>query len=79
MKHMPRAARKEPKTRMNLDIPAEVRSNLEDLRDLTHADSMSEVIRRALAVYDFLWHEKAKGASTFIRSRDGNERELVML
>jgi len=79
IKHMSRAARKEPWTRMNLDMPVKAKSKLEDLRDLTHADSMSEVIRKALAVYDFLWHEKAKGASTFIRSRDGNERELVLL
>ena len=38
-----------------------VRQRLEDLRDETEADSLTEIIRRSLGVYKFVWKEKAKG------------------
>lgn len=56
-----------------------VKDSLERLRETTQADSMSEVIRRALAVYDFLWEAKQAGDKPILRSKDGNERELVLL
>lgn len=60
-------------------MPEEIKEQLEVLRDLTHADSMSEVVRRALAVYDFLLLEKSTGGVTFIRDKDGKERELFLI
>jgi len=39
---------------------------------------MTQVIRKALAVYDFLWQEKSKGGKLVVKSEDG-ERELVLL
>ena len=39
---------------------------------------MTQVIKKALAVYDFLWQEKSKGARLMVKSEDG-ERELVLL
>jgi len=60
-----------------------VRQRLETLRDLTEADSLTEVIRRSLAVYDFLWEERSKGGRILVRTVDGTgdteERELVLL
>lgn len=76
---MPRPSRKQPKIRLNLDMPAEIKSQLEELRDLTHADSMSEVIRRALAVYDFLLSERANGTTTVLRHGDGTETQLQLM
>jgi len=53
------------------------------LRDLTEADSLTEVIRRSLAVYDYLWGERSKGGKILVRTvnEDGGveERELVLL
>jgi Ribbon-helix-helix protein, copG family len=60
-------------------MPEEVKEQLEGLRDITNADSMSEVIRRAIAVYDFLWGEKAAGGVTVVRDKDGKERQLLLL
>jgi len=60
-------------------MPEETKQQLESLRDLTNADSMSEVVRRALAVYDFLWTEKSDGATTILRMKDGSERQLEIL
>lgn len=44
----------------------------------TEADSLTEVIRRALAVYDVLWEEKRKGGTTIIRNGTG-EKELILI
>lgn len=60
-------------------MPDEVKQKLEELRNTTQADSMSEVVRRALTVYDFLWNEKINGTLTVLRAQDGTERELLLL
>ena len=55
-----------------------VRAKLEILRDDTQADSMTEVIRRSLEVYEFLWSEKKAGGRLVIHNDDG-EKEVVLL
>lgn len=74
-----RPARKQPKVRLNLDMSVEVKEQIETLRDRTHADSMGEVIRRALAVYDYLHSEQADGSHLLIRTKDGVEKGLPLL
>ena len=65
---------------MNLTMPQGVKDQLEILRDETDAESLSEVIRKALALYDLVWDEKSKGSKMIFRSEDGkNERELHLL
>ena len=59
-------------------MSAETKQQLEDLRDMTNADSMSEVVRRALAIYDFLWDEQRKGSKTIIRAKNGVEQILPL-
>lgn len=76
---MARTARTTPTSRLTLDLPEAVRARLDALRDHTHADSLVEVVRRALAVYDFLWAENAKGGKLVIKSKDGTERDVVLL
>lgn len=62
-----------------MDLPESLRHRLENLQEQTDADSLSEVMRRALAVYDFLWQEKSKGSATIVKDEDGKERELVLM
>jgi hypothetical protein len=57
----------------------EVRQKLESLREKTDADSLAEVVRKALAVYDFLWSEQAKGTKLLVRGADNQDREVVLL
>ena len=64
--------------RLSLEMNEAVRDRLEELRDRIHADSLSEVIRRALSVYDLLAVEHAKGARPILRYKNGNERELIL-
>ena len=55
-------------------MPAETKQQVKDLRDTTNADSMSEVIGRALALPT--WQEKVNGGTTIFRSKDGIEQRL---
>jgi hypothetical protein len=57
----------------------QVKSQLEELRDLSGADSMSEVVRRAVAAYDLLVNEATRGTVTVLRDKDGSERQLQFL
>jgi hypothetical protein len=75
---MPRPPKNNPSTRLNLEMGEQVRKRLEHLRDVTQADSLAEVIRRALTVYDFLWSERDQGGKLVVKREDG-EKELVLL
>lgn len=71
---------KKAKRRLNLEMSQAVNERLEKLRDTTDADSLSEVIRKSVAVYDHLWNEKlSKGAELILRQPDGTEEKLVLL
>jgi hypothetical protein len=59
-------------------MSVEVKEQIERLRDQIHADSMGEVIRRALAVYDYLQSEQTNGSNLVIRSKDGAEKGLPL-
>lgn len=76
---MPRPKSTTRRVRLNLDMAECVRDQLEKLRLQTRAESMAEVIRRALAVYDLVIDERAKGGAIILRHADGKEETLVML
>jgi transcriptional regulator of met regulon len=48
---MPRIAKKVPMVRLNLEMAEPVRQQLEQLRDSTHADSLTEVFRQGPRIY----------------------------
>lgn len=57
----------------------QARKRLERLRNDLEAESMAEVVRRALALYEFV-HKVNKGGETFFaRDEDGEEREIGLL
>jgi predicted transcriptional regulator len=62
-------------SRMTLELPPRARERLESLSERTD-QSLSEVIRRALATYDLLFTEMKKGNSVIIRGTEG-EREII--
>ena len=76
---MPRTLREVRPKRLTLETAQSVRNRLENLRDRTEADSLTEVIRRALAVYDVLWEEKEKGGRLIIKDSTGGDRELILV
>lgn len=76
---MPRPASKEARVRLNLDLPERVRERLERVRELSEADSLTEVIRRALTVYDtLLTTTREEGAKIKIHNSDGTISDLFI-
>lgn len=75
---MSRLPKNVPTTRLNLQIAETVRRRLEDLRGRSEADSLVEVIRRALVLYEALLDAKDEEASIILRTSDGRERELLI-
>ena len=75
---MPRMPNKVKGGRLNLEIGKEVRERMEELMDETGARSLTDVVSRALAVYDFLCKQKKKGGKLLIQD-DESTRELVLL
>jgi metal-responsive CopG/Arc/MetJ family transcriptional regulator len=72
-----RRQRAVPKVRLNLDMNTDVRDRLDELRDRSNADSRSELLRRALAVYDLLVTNEIEGGVAIVRGANGTESRLV--
>ena len=71
---------KRPTTRLNLEVGPRAREKLERISEETE-QSLSDVIRNALAVYDLLWSElrAQPGRKLLVTEPDGSkERELVI-
>lgn len=60
---MPRKKTPNPMCRMCLSVPTEVRERIESLQKNTCSASMTEVICRAVALYEALMNAKDKGHS----------------
>jgi len=76
---MPRPASTEAKVRLNLEIPERVKERLERVRVMSEADSFTEVIRRALIIYDLLLTiTTEEGGKVVVKNAKGEERELMM-
>lgn len=56
-----------------------MRERLERLRDDTGAESLTEVIRRSLAVYEVLAAAMLDKKEIVIRDSRGNERSLLLV
>ena len=65
----------EKKRRLTLKIPTATSDRLEDLQEKTEAESLTEVIRRALLIYEFLL---TKNAECILRFPDGTEKNLII-
>lgn len=57
----------------------ELHGKVENLRDELEADSVTELLRRSLAVYIFLWEAKKKGGELVVKEKGGKEKNLVLL
>ena len=69
VKLMSRVAGSSEKTRLTIEISANVRERLEALRNSTNSDSITAVIRKSLSVYDQLHKEMEDGYEVFYATR----------
>ena len=64
-------------TKLSLSLTEKARQQMEKLRDRTDADTLAEVVRRSLALYDFIVQQREDGGKFYVEA-DG-ERTLVEL
>lgn len=69
----------ETKTRLHLAMPEKTKQIIDDLQVRTGAGSMTEVIRRALALLDVVSAEQEKGGELFIHGQEGTKTRLRIL
>ena len=75
---MPRAKRPES-VRLNLEIAPAVRERLERLRESTGAESLTEVIRRSLSVYETLIEISDSSLEIVVKDKDGEMRPMLLI
>ena len=77
---MPRRKNSHESVRLTLSVSVQVRNRLESLVEATDAESMTEVIRRSLAVYEGLIKLRDDEGMEFIgRTHDGEEFPFILL
>ena len=64
--------------RVTFMMPQRILDRLEELQNKADAGSLSEVLRRAAAVYDFLWTEKENGSTILVETKDGRVKEIPL-
>lgn len=64
-----------PKVRLNLDVSVAFRERLERVRVAAEADTMTEVLRRALIAYEALLENKDR---IFFIKEDGTKVKVIL-
>ena len=59
--------------RLNLSVSQSVNERLERLKTLSESESVTEVIRRSLAVYEELLETQKEGGKVIIRDKNGED------
>ena len=61
------------RVRLSLDITPRVREQLTHLEKKTEAGSITEVVRRALALYDLVMEHQDEGGKLIFKHTDGED------
>ena len=70
---------KQKTSRINLRVTPEQQRKLKKLSRATGNVSMTETVRRALVVYEYLWKVKKQNGRVVIVDKDGNKSDLTLL
>jgi hypothetical protein len=70
---------KDEKVRLNLLMPQKTKQLIDDLQDRTGAGSMSEIIRRALALLDVVTEKQEEGGQLYVHWPDGRQSQIHIL
>jgi hypothetical protein len=65
--------------RLNLRISTSVRDRLERVKETAQAESLTQVIRNSLVLYDALLEQTQQGSTVILRDKEGNEREVMLV
>ena len=69
---------KKEKIRLNLDLTPQVKERLRHLQDRTDSASLTEVIRRALALYEIAIAHLEKNGRIVLENKDGSTETLTI-
>lgn len=67
------------KVRLNIELSDVSRTTLDRLRKETNADSLVEVVKRALNIYDYVHTASKAGERIVIKYANGEEKEVIFL
>lgn len=72
-------AHRKDSVRVSLRLSKEVKARLDDVCERSSSESLTEVIRRSLTLYDALLEETDRGSTIVLRDKDGNEKEVMLI
>lgn len=67
------------RVRLNLEIARPVHDQMQALQTRSQATSLTEVIRRALALYDLVTEHITNGGEIILKTRKGEQEKLRIL
>lgn len=72
-------ATKQKKFRLNLEFPIEIEKRLKDLKQRSDSSTVTEVIRRSLALFNLYLNQTEAGKAVIFRDPSGSEETLKIL
>lgn len=70
---------KPKKFRLNLEFPAETEQRLRELKERSESTTVTEVIRKSLALFNLYLNQTKAGRALVFRDPDGSEEKLTIL
>ncbi len=70
---------KAKKFRLNLEFPSETEQRLRELKNRSDSPTVTEVIRKSLALFNLYLNQTEAGRSLIFRDPDGSEEKLTIL
>lgn len=67
------------RARLSLDLDARTKANFEALRERTDTGSLTDLIKKSVALFDVATEHTAAGGSVIFRHPDGREERLLLL
>jgi hypothetical protein len=67
------------RVRLNLEFPPQIYEQLQEVQRRSNAASLTEVLRRALALYDLVTEHVGEGGKLVLEDRDGKGEKLRIL
>ena len=67
------------KIRLNLQFTEAIKENITDLQNRTQSPTLTDVFRKALALYDLIVTHTKSGGDVIFRHKDGREETVRFL
>jgi hypothetical protein len=67
------------KVRLNFEVSQELKDSLVDLQERTNSTSITEVLRKSLALLDMVSAHAERGGSLVLHHKDGRKETVLIL